>query len=297
VILIVGASGQLGHALQAEARLAGLAFVAVGRPDVDFENIGTIDACFERVRPSIVINAAAYTAVDAAQTNVAAAIAGNTTGPAHLALLCAGADIPFIHVSTDYVFDGTKGAPYVETDPTAPAGVYGETKRYGEVAVLAACPKSVILRTSWVYSSHGKNFARTMLGAARKTSQLRVVADQLGTPTAAPDLATAILKIVKVLHKNGWRDSYKGIYHATGSGDTTWYGFATAIFEAAAPCGLTQPHVTPIATADWPTPAKRPADSRLDCAKLSAVFGVTLPAWRSSLPGIVRALMAADAPT
>jgi dTDP-4-dehydrorhamnose reductase len=135
-----------------------------------------------------------------------------------------------------------------------------------------------------------------MLNAARKTNTLRVVADQRGTPTAAQDLAASILDIVVVLQENGWHDSYKGIYHATCSGETTWHGFATAIFEAAAPCGLTPPTVTPIATADWPTPAKRPADSRLDCAKLSKVFGVTLPHWRQSLPEIVRGLLTLDKP-
>jgi dTDP-4-dehydrorhamnose reductase len=296
VILCAGGSGQLGDALQKAAAGRGLALTAVSRPAFDFARPDTVKACFDQVKPSLVINAAAYTAVDAAESHVDAAEAGNHTGPAHLAALCAGADIPFIHVSTDYVFDGTKGAPYTETDPTAPAGVYGRTKRDGEIAVLAACPKSIILRTAWVYSAHGKNFARTMLNAARKTSHLRVVADQRGTPTAAPDLAAAIIDIVGVLHENGWRESYKGLYHTTGTGETTWYGFASAIFETAAPCGLTRPSVTPISTADWPTPAKRPADSRLDCAKLSAVFGVSLPDWRTSLPGIVRDLMAADAP-
>jgi len=296
VILCTGGSGQLGTALAALAPVWGLELRAVSRPAFDFERLETVAAAFFAASPSLVINAAAYTAVDAAESDVAAAEAGNHTGPLALAKLCAAAGIPFIHVSTDYVFDGTKGAPYVEDDPTAPSGVYGRTKRDGEVAVLAACPKTIILRTAWVYSQTGKNFARTMLNAARKTNTLRVVADQRGTPTAAQDLAASILDIVVVLQENGWHDSYKGIYHATCSGETTWHGFATAIFEAAAPCGLTPPTVTPIATADWPTPAKRPADSRLDCAKLSKVFGVTLPPWRQSLPEIVRGLLTLDKP-
>jgi dTDP-4-dehydrorhamnose reductase len=297
VILITGGSGQLGDALQKEAAARGLTYAAVSRPEFDFAALDTVDACFARFSPEIVINAAAYTAVDAAETNPTDAMAGNHTGPAHLALLCAGANIPFIHVSTDYVFDGAKGAPYTEDDATGPTGVYGQTKRDGEIAVLAACPQAIILRTAWVYAAHGKNFARTMLNAARKTSQLRVVADQTGTPTAACDLAAAILDIVAVLRKNGWQDSIKGIYHATGSGETSWYGFATAIFEAASPCGLAVPTVTPITTKDWPTPAKRPADSRLDCGKLARIFGVTLPDWRTTLPGIVRDLMALDSPS
>lgn len=296
VILITGGSGQLGDALQKAAAARGLPYAAVSRPEFDFSALDTVDACFAKYGPSIVVNAAAYTAVDAAESHLAEAMAGNNTGPAHLALLCGEAKIPFIHVSTDYVFDGTKGAPYNEDDATGPSGVYGQTKRDGEIAVLAACPKTIILRTAWVYAAHGKNFARTMLNAARKTSQLRVVADQRGTPTAACDLAAAILDIVVVLHKNGWQDSIKGIYHATGSGETSWYGFATAIFEAAAPCGLAVPTVTPITTKDWPTPAKRPADSRLDCGKLARTFGVTLPDWRTTLPGLVRDLMALDTP-
>jgi dTDP-4-dehydrorhamnose reductase len=292
----MGGSGQLGNALQSLAATRGLNFTAVSRPEFDFERPETIDKCFAAARPDIVINAAAYTAVDAAETNIAAAETGNHTGPLRLAQLCAGAGIPFIHVSTDYVFNGQKGAPYLETDPTNPTGVYGRTKRDGELATLAACPKTIILRTSWVYSAHGKNFARTMLNAARKVNQLKVVSDQRGTPTAAADLAAAILDILTRLQENGWQDSDAGIYHATSTGETTWYGFAKAIFEAAVPCGLIPPSVTPISTADWPTAAKRPADSRLDCAKLARHFGVTMPDWRNSLPGIVAALMALDAP-
>lgn len=291
-ILITGGSGQLGDALQKLAAVRGLAFSAVSRPEFDFADPATIDACFAAAAPSLVINAAAYTAVDAAETHEAEARAGNHTGPLRLAELCAAADVPFIHVSTDYVFDGAKGAPYSEADATNPTGVYGATKRDGEIAVLNTSAKAIILRTAWVYAAHGKNFARTMLNAARKTNTLRVVADQRGTPTAAPDLAAAILDIAAILLRDGWASKYGGIFHATGAGETTWHGFAGAIFEAA---GL-HPDVVPITTADWPTPAKRPADSRLDCGKLAAVFGLALPDWRESLPGIVHALQRMDAP-
>jgi dTDP-4-dehydrorhamnose reductase len=291
-ILITGGSGQLGDALQKLAVSRGLAFRAVSRPEFDFANPAAIDACFAMAVPSLVINAAAYTAVDAAETHEAEAKAGNHTGPLRLAELCAAAGVPFIHVSTDYVFDGAKGAPYTEEDATNPTGVYGATKRDGERAILATGAKAIILRTAWVYAAHGKNFARTMLNAARKTSTLRVVADQRGTPTAAPDLAAAILDIAAILRRDGWASKYRGIFHATGAGETTWHGFAGAIFEAA---GL-HPEVVPIATADWPTPAKRPADSRLDCGKLAGVFGLSLPDWRDPLPGIVHALQRMDAP-
>ncbi|HUW80235.1 MAG TPA: dTDP-4-dehydrorhamnose reductase, partial [Acidocella sp.] len=213
-----------------------------------------------------------------------------------LAELCAAAGIPFIHVSTDYVFDGAKGAPYVEDDETNPTGVYGATKRDGEAAILEnTTAKAVILRTAWVYAAHGKNFARTMLNAGRKMPTLRVVADQRGTPTAASDLAAVILGIVDKIGQTGWRDDYRGIFHATGAGETTWYGFATAIFEEAAALGQSPPEVLPIATADWPTPARRPADSRLDCAKLTRVFGVSLPHWRGSLGPVVQQLLIMDA--
>jgi dTDP-4-dehydrorhamnose reductase len=291
-LLITGGSGQLGDSLQKLAASQGLEFVAVSRPAFDFLRPSSIDECFAAAKSGLVINAAAYTAVDAAETHEAEARAGNHTGPLRLAELCAAADVPLIHVSTDYVFDGAKGAPYLEDDETNPTGVYGATKRDGEVAILDTDAKAIILRTAWVYAAHGKNFARTMLNAARKTNTLRVVADQRGTPTAAPDLAAAILDIAGIVQTTGWKDSYRGIFHATGGGETTWHGFANAIFAAA---GL-HPEVIPITTADWPTPAKRPADSRLDCSKLAHVFGCRLPDWRTSLPGIVDALVAMDAP-
>jgi dTDP-4-dehydrorhamnose reductase len=293
MILITGGTGQLGDALIKACTAQGLAFTAVSRPAFDFERPETIAACFAAAQPDLVINAAAYTAVDKAEDDVAAATAGNCTGPLALARLCAAAGIPLIHVSTDYVFDGNKGAPYVETDPTGPTGVYGATKRDGEEAILASGAQAIILRTAWVYAAHGRNFARTMLTAGRKMPKLRVVADQRGTPTAASDLAAAILAIAAKLRVTGWQADYRGIFHATGTGETTWYGFACAIFEQAAKSGYVPPAVEGIATADWPTPTRRPPDSRLDGGKLARVFGIRLPAWQESLPAIVQALLAA----
>ncbi|MBB5373303.1 dTDP-4-dehydrorhamnose reductase [Acidocella aromatica] len=295
MILITGASGQLGDALVKLCRERGIEFTAVARPEFDFEKPESISACFAAAKPDLVINAAAYTAVDKAEADQEAAKAGNHTGPLALAQLCAAADVPFIHVSTDYVFDGDKGAPYVETDPTGPTGVYGATKRDGEEAILATNAKAVILRTAWVYSAHGKNFARTMLNAGRKMPLLRVVADQRGTPTAAPDLAAAILAIAAKIRATGWQPEYRGIFHATGAGETTWHGFACAIFAEAAKHGYKAPEVQAIATADWPTPTRRPPDSRLDCAKLTQVFGVSLPDWQVTLPGIIDTLLVLDA--
>lgn len=277
-ILVTGGTGQLASALAARAPVR-----LTGRPEFDFDRPETIEAVFHAARPAFVVNAAAYTAVDKAETDQEAAFRANRDGPALLARLCAAADIPFIHVSTDYVFDGRKPSPYVETDPVAPQGVYGASKLAGEQAVLAAGGKSIILRTAWVYAETGKNFVRTMLSVGKSRDRLTVVADQVGCPTTAGDLADAILAIVGTLRRDGWRPGYNGIFHAAGSGETSWHGLAVASFEEAARHGARMPEVVPIATADWPTPAKRPANSRLDCGKLQGTFGVRLPHWRDSL--------------
>lgn len=290
MILIAGASGQLAVALSDVAGSRGIAVRAVERPDLDFDRPESIGAVFAGVAPRLVVNAAAYTAVDAAEDDVAAAMRGNRDGPAELARLCEAAGIPLIHVSTDYVFDGAKGAPYVETDRTSPQGVYGASKLAGEQAIAAACSRATILRTSWLYSPVGKNFVRTMLAAGRSNPTLRVVADQRGCPTSAPDLADAILGIVERLTEDGWQDRYGGIFHAAGTGETTWHGLAAATFEAAARHGMRPPVVEPVTTDQWPTRAKRPADSRLDCAKLAEVFGLRLPPWRDSLARTVDAI-------
>ncbi len=289
MILVTGGAGQLATEL---ARAGGDAVHRAGRPNFDFDRPDTLAATFAAARPTLVVNAAAWTAVDAAEAEPDGAARANRDGPATLAALCADARIPMIHVSTDYVFDGNKGAPYVETDPTSPTAIYGTTKLEGEQAVLAACPQAIVLRTAWVYSAVGKNFVKTMLGAAQKTSTLRVVADQRGNPTAARDLATAILAIAAQL-RDGWQPGYAGVFHMAGTGDTTWHGLAIAVFEDAARHGRTPPTVTPIATADWPTPARRPPDSRLDCTKLHRVFGLRLPAWRDSVRLTVDELLGA----
>ena len=287
-ILVTGGNGQLATALAGEG---GAAIHRVGRPDFDFDQPATIEAAFAAAAPSLVVNAAAWTAVDAAEAEPEAAMRANRDGPALLARLCADAGIPLIHISTDYVFDGDKGSPYLETDAPRPTGVYGATKLAGEEAALAACPRTVVLRTSWVYSAAGKNFVRTMLGAAGRTDRLRVVADQKGCPTSARDLARAILGVAGRLAE-GWRDEYAGIYHAAGEGWTTWHGLATAVFAEAGPRGAKVAAVDPIRTEDWPTPAKRPADSRLDSSKLARVFGVRQPDWRSGVAAVVAELLA-----
>jgi len=291
-ILITGATGQLGAALAAGAATAGLPYAAFNRSALDFDRPETIERCFAAAEPSIVLNAAAWTAVDAAESNVEAAYRANRDGPAILAALCARAEILLIHVSTDYVFDGSKGAPYVETDAVAPLGMYGASKEAGERAVLESDARAIILRTAWVFSAGGRNFARTMIEAGRKRPQLRVVADQRGTPTAAVDLAAAMLQIVATLRQRGWHHTDRGIFHATNTGATTWHGFAEQIFEVAGELGEAHPEILPITTADWPTPVRRPADSRLDCGKLARQFGVTLPDWRDATHRVITSMLA-----
>lgn len=291
-IMVTGGAGQLATAMEQEG---GAAVRRVGRPAFDFDRPPSIAETVQGLQPTLVVNAAAWTAVDAAEAEPEAAGRANRDGPATLAAHCADAGIPLIHVSTDYVFDGAKGAPYTETDPTSPTGVYGATKLEGEQAVLAAWPRAIILRTSWVYSATGKNFVRTMLGAAQKNPRLRVVADQQGCPTAARDLALAILAIAARL-RDGWQDRYAGVFHAAGAGSTTWHGLAEALFQDAARYGHPVPAVDAIATSDWPTPARRPPDSRLDCTKLSQVFDVRLPEWRSGLSRVVAELLATPSP-
>ncbi|MDD2878379.1 MAG: dTDP-4-dehydrorhamnose reductase [Acidiphilium sp.] len=290
-ILITGATGQLGMALVAQAKVP---YCAVGRPAFDFDKPETIAACFADANPWLVVNAAAWTAVDAAEQNQDAAFRANRDGPEILAGLCREAGIPLIHVSTDYVFDGDKGSPYVETDPVAPLGVYGASKEAGERVVLQSGAQAMVLRTAWVFSARGKNFARTMINASRKTNALRVVGDQRGTPTAAEDLAAAILAIATRIDGQGWQPEFQGIFHATNAGDTTWHGFAETIFDIAAAQGETHPTVTAITTADWPTPVKRPADSRLDGGKLARRFGIRLPDWREATQRVITAMLAGD---
>jgi dTDP-4-dehydrorhamnose reductase len=290
-ILVTGGSGQLASEL---AALAPDRVLRVGRPDFDFDRPETIAACFRATDPWLVVNAAAYTAVDAAEGDQDAAARANRDGPAALAALCAEAGVPLIHVSTDYVFDGTKAAPYVESDPIAPASVYGSTKAAGEAAVLASGAQAIILRTAWVYAATGRNFVRTMLNLAATRDELRVVADQHGNPTNAADLARAILGIAERIQTDGWRDSFAGIFHAAGTGETTWHGLALAVFEESARHGARVPRsVAAITSAEYPTPARRPANSRLDCARLADVFGQRLPPWRESLARTIDQIFAA----
>ena len=294
-ILIAGESGQLAAALGEAAPSHGLAVRQVDRPVLDFDRPASIAAVFAEAAPWLVINAAAYTAVDAAEDDADAAFRANRDGPAELARLCEAAGIPLIHISTDYVYDGLKGAPYLETDLTAPQGVYGASKLAGDHAVQSGCSRAIVLRTSWVYSPTGRNFVRTMLSIAQRTDRLRVVADQKGCPTSAPDLAEAILLIASRIAAGGWQDRFAGLYHAAGTGWTTWHDLAVATFQEAVRYGSPVPTVDTISTAEWPTRAQRPLDSRLNCDRLEATFGLRLPAWRDGLGRTIDAVFAVAA--
>jgi len=296
-VLITGGGGQLARALEGEFAARGMAAVRVGRPGFDFDRRGSVAGVLREHTPRLVVNAAAYTGVDAAESDEAAAFRANRDGPAELAAWAEATGRPLLHVSTDYVFDGGKGTPYVESDPVSPQGVYGASKLAGESAVLGSGAPALVLRTSWVYAPSGRNFVLTMLNAGRRTDRLRVVADQVGCPTGAADLAAAIAAIVRRIDQGGWRQAYRGLFHAAGTGSTSWHDFAVAIFEQAARYGRAIPSVEPIATADWPTLARRPLDSRLDCSKLDQVFGVRLPPWRPSLARTIDAILAGSAYT
>jgi dTDP-4-dehydrorhamnose reductase len=286
-LLVAGASGQLAHALvERSRRSVDMTVTAMGRPHLDLLDPASIMRAIATVRPDVVVNAAAYTAVDKAESDAGAAFELNRDAAGALAAAARAAGCPIIHVSTDYVFDGAKSGAYLEEDATNPMGVYGRSKLEGEAAVAAGNVRHVILRTAWIYGAHGNNFLKTMLRLARERPELRVVADQHGNPTYAPHLADAILAIAaQVGRANRW-----GIYHAAATGDTTWHGFASAIIAAAKPLGVPQIPVLPITTAEYPTPVRRPANSCLDCGKLERVFGVRLPTWQQGLTECIGAL-------
>ena len=291
-LLITGWQGQLAQALVARSvRLADVEACAVGRPALDLCSLPTIERAMTEVRPTLVINAAAYTAVDAAETDEAAAHALNADGAGLIARAAAQRGVPIVHISTDYVYDGAKATPYVETDATNPLNAYGRSKLAGERAVAGANPDHIILRTCWVYSATGKNFVKTMLRLAADRPEVAVVDDQIGCPTFAPHLADAILELARGLQQSGGAGRW-GIYHAAGSGATSWCGFSRAIFDEVGARGGKAPSVKALTTAQYPTPARRPANSRLDCSKLFANFGIRQPEWRAGLKACLTELAA-----
>lgn len=275
--LVFGRSGQVATELQRQGRV-----LALGRGRVD---LGVPDACAEAIRaiaPDFVINAAAWTAVDAAEDQEADAHAINAVAPGVMARTCADLGIPFVHISTDYIFDGSGDAPWRETDSTSPLCAYGRSKLAGEQAVCAAGGAYLVLRTSWVFSAHGQNFVKTMLRLGETRDHLTVVADQVGGPTPAADIAATLLRLAEMLRGG----AQGGTYHYAGAPATSWAGFARAIFAAA---GL-DVTVKDIPSSDYPTPARRPLNSRLDGAALKADFGIDPPDWPAGLAGVLAEL-------
>lgn len=279
MILVFGKTGQVATELQSLVPDAQFAC----RADADLTEPAACAALIEKIKPSAVINAAAYTAVDKAEDDEATAALVNGAAPAAMAKACASLDIPFVHISTDYVFDGSGNTPFVTDHPTAPLGAYGRTKRDGENGVRAAGGRFAILRTSWVFSAHGNNFLKTMLRLGTEREVLKIVADQVGGPTPARTIAAACLKIASQLES---APAKSGTYHFSGAPDVSWADFARDIFKQA---GLTC-EVTDIPTIAYPTPAKRPANSRVDCSSTRETFGIERPDWRRDVLTIVNEL-------
>ncbi len=279
-ILIIGQHGQVARELQRRLSAADELMV-LGRDQLDLAQPEQIRQQVRRVRPDLIINAAAHTAVDRAESEPELAFAINATGPGILAEEALALGIPLIHYSTDYVFDGSKGEPYNEADAPKPLGVYGQSKLAGEQAITAVGGKHLILRTSWVYSAHGHNFLLTMQRLLQEKPELRIVADQIGAPTWAGTIANSTLALIE-RWQAGERGAW-GTYHLTAQGETSWFGFAQAIGEALRKQGKPCAHLLPIPSSEYPTPAVRPLNSRLDCSRLLREWGVSQPDWQTAL--------------
>ena len=290
-VIVFGAGGQIGREVCNAAWPPYYTIVPLDRRATDITDSVLVRTALARERPGVVINLAAYTAVDRAESEPEAAWAVNSAGAAHIAAACAETGTPLIHLSTDYVFDGCKTEPYREDDPMGPLGVYGRSKEAGERAIRAALEQHIILRTAWVYGVHGANFVKTMLRLAGEQQVVRVVADQIGCPTAAAEIATALIAIATHIERGGVR---WGTYHFAAAGAVSWHGFAEAIFELAAQRLPTRPRLIPIRTNEYPTAARRPMRSVLDCGKIKAAFAIDPVPWRTALAPVIRRLIPVD---
>ena len=285
-VLITGVNGQVGHALSELLREANIeSVISLSRNELDLSNQDHIRQVIQSVKPDLIINPAAYTAVDRAESEPELAFAINATAPRILAEEAANIGARLIHFSTDYVYNGNKSAPYIETDFTEPLSVYGKSKLAGEAAIRHVALPHLIFRTSWVYGAYGKNFLKTILRLAGEREELRIVADQFGTPTSASSIADAVSHVI-----NAWHNDTTGVYHMVNAGQTTWHGFASAIIEEYARLQkakqwppLKVQDIKPISTQEFPTPAIRPANSCLDTTKLTRDFSIQLPDWREAL--------------
>jgi dTDP-4-dehydrorhamnose reductase len=292
-LIVTGKSGQVATALAERGAAEGISVTAVGRPEFDLADPGAGEEALVAARPDVIVSAAAYTAVDKAESEPELAQVINADGPGRVARAAARLGVPVIHLSTDYVFDGSKSSPYVETDSTAPLGAYGRSKLAGEMAVAVQTPNHVILRTAWVYSPFGANFLKTMLRLASERPELRIVDDQRGNPTSALDIADAVIKVAGNLVARPDETGLRGVFNMAGEGEGSWADFAAEIMSTSAECGGPQAKIVRIGTIDFPTPARRPENSRLSNEKLRRVHGVIMPDWVASTRTVVKRLVAA----
>lgn len=291
-VVVTGVNGQVAQSLVEYGMVLGHVVILLGRPHLDLarDDATTMQVLLAGVAPQVIVSAAAYTEVDKAESEPNLAQAVNATGAGRLAQVAHELGVPMVHLSTDYVFSGEGNRAWREDDPTSPKGVYGATKLAGEEAVRAACANSVVLRTAWVYSPFGTNFVKTMLRIAETRDELSVVADQVGNPTSAFDVADGVLAVAENLLYNA-DPALRGVFHMAGMGETSWAGFAEAIFAASSARGGPVAQVKAITTAHYPTPAARPTNSRLDCTRLAEFHGVCLSAWQSSLDRVIGRLL------
>jgi dTDP-4-dehydrorhamnose reductase len=289
-IAVTGKQGQVVSALLERGPAAEVEIVAVGRPELDLSDRASIRAALSDIKPDAIVSAAAYTAVDKAESEEALAFVVNAQGPTTIAEVAKELDVPVVHLSTDYVFPGNKNGAYIETDATGPVSAYGRSKLAGERGVIAANSNHAILRTAWVYSPFGANFVKTMLRLAETRGALSVVADQYGTPTSAFDIADAVIAVAKQLAVDP-DAKLRGVFHLTGSGEATWADFAETIFAGLQAKSGKIISVDRITTADYPTPAKRPANSRLSNDKLKQAYGIVLPDWKESTKVVLDRLL------
>ena len=289
-ILITGAQGQVGKELSAISINKGFDVVAAGRVDLDITETQIVEEYISQHQPDIVINAAAHTAVDKAESEQDLAFAINHNGAKNIALACSKLTIPLLHISTDYVFDGSQSDPYSENDAVSPLGVYGESKWQGEEVIRKNLESHIILRVAWVFGAQGNNFVKTMLRLGKDRDELNVVADQFGGPSPAKNIAETLINLVEQYQKD--KTLTWGTYHYCGKSKTTWYDFATEIFKLAFEIGLLDKKVkvNPITTAEYPTPAKRPSNSMLNCTKLKTTFGIDMPEWKDALKKVLTEL-------
>jgi len=293
-IAVTGRTGQVVTALIERGAIAGHDIIALGRPELDLADPASVLRAIEAAKPDAVVSAAAYTAVDKAESERDLAFAVNGAGAGAVAQAAKALGVPLIHISTDYVFDGALDRPYVESDATSPTGVYGASKLAGEEAVRSTYGEnSAVLRVAWVYSPFGGNFVKTMLRLAGDKDEVGVVADQIGNPTSALDIADGIIKVATNMVADS-HPEHRGLFHMTASGEASWADFAEAIFAASAAQRGPSASVKRIGTADYPTPARRPANSRLECDRIAQVHGVTLPRWQDALDVVIARLQSAN---